>query len=196
MEKIYGFVQFSISDGSLDAFIKAAAACHEAILPDITGTQYYEWFINADGTRGYVIEVFDDLAAVALHGRMLAGRMEEVMQHATLRIDIGGNAPEPIQERMWQKLGAFSYIGPRIHGLMQQPTPHREPPAADARIYALASFRPYPGKEAILADLARRSFEVARSLDPGTLGMNCSAAQMAAGSRWMSTATPMQCWRT
>ncbi|MCG2840945.1 antibiotic biosynthesis monooxygenase [Sandaracinobacter sp. RS1-74] len=169
MGKIYGFGPIDIHEGQEEAFIEAARACHEAILPDLTGTRYYEWFLSADGRNGYVIELYDDPEAVALHGRMLDGRVAKVLQHATLRIEFAGEVPQILQDRMRERLGAVGYIGPRAFGLIEGPSPHRHPPSGDERILALAWFRPHDGQAEALSALARESFEQASAKDPGTL---------------------------
>ncbi len=170
MEKIYGFVPIDIHDGCTAAFIETARACHEAILPNIEGTQYYEWFLNEDGTKAYVLEVYDDSNGIALHGKMLDGRVSAVLEQATLRINFAGDVPEAVQDRMRQKLGEVSYSGRLSFGLMTEPSPHRVPPAGEERLYALAWFRPHEGKADQLRDLARQAFECARDKDPGTFG--------------------------
>ncbi len=170
MEKIYGFVPMAVREGQTLDFERAARACHEAILPNIAGTQHYEWFLSEDGRQGYVIEVYDDPAGVELHGAMLAGKVAGVMQHAQMRITFAGQVPDALQERMRRKLGETDYAGPRAFGRMDDPVPHRVPPPGDERVYALAWFRPRPGQAQRLRELARQSWERACTLDPGTLG--------------------------
>lgn len=170
MEKIYGFVPFAIQPGKTDAFIEAASECHKAALVDLTGTQCYEWFLNADGTQGYVIEVYDDPAAVAHHSKMMSGRVEFVRQVAEMKIHFAGDVPLPLQDRMRAKLGEVDYLGPRAFGRMSNPSPDRTPPLGDERIYALAWFRPREGKAAEFLALARQSYETACEHDPGTYG--------------------------
>ncbi|WP_176593561.1 antibiotic biosynthesis monooxygenase [Sphingobium sp. EM0848] len=170
MEKIYGFVSITVHEGRTDAFVTAARACHEAILPDITGTHYYEWYLSADGQQAYVIEVYDDPPAMALHGKMLDGRVSGVMEQADLRISFAGDVPDAVRERMRLKLGTVDYVGPRAFGRMNEPVPHRVPPAGDERVCALAWFRPHAGKAEAFRELARQSHERACERDPGTLG--------------------------
>ncbi len=170
MEKIYGFVPIAIKEGQTAAFEAAARACHDAILPDIGGTAYYEWYMSGDGLQAYVIEVYDDPAALALHGKMLDGRVAGVMDHADLQISFAGNVPDAVQDRMRQKLGGADYVGPRAFGRMTDPVPRRTPPAGDERLCALAWFRPHAGKAARFNELARQSYDRACERDPGTLG--------------------------
>ncbi|WP_157219224.1 putative quinol monooxygenase [Flavisphingomonas formosensis] len=170
MEKIYGFVAIDIEEGGREPFIAAARQCHDAILPDIAGTQYYEWFLSADGRRAYVIEVYDDPEAVALHGRMLDGRVGKVLEHAQFRISFAGNVPDALQDRMRERLGEVCFAGRLAHGRMTEPTPHRAPPPGDERVYALAWFRPHPGRADAFRTLAREAFDSACARDPGTQG--------------------------
>lgn len=170
MEKIYGFVPIAIHDGDTAAFEAAARACHDAILPDITGTQYYEWYLSADGRQAYVIEVYDDPAALALHGKMQNGRVAEVMAHADLSISFAGQVPDAVQDRMRQKLGRADYLGPLAFGRMTDPAPHRVPPPGDERLCALAWFQPHGGQAERFRDLARQAYDQASTLDPGTFG--------------------------
>lgn len=170
MEKIYSFVEIDIPDGKTDAVIVAARACFDPILPDITGTQYYEWFLSEDGRKGYVIEVYDDPKALALHSKMLDGRVAGVREHATMTVSFAGNVPEDLIARIAQRQGPVVHAGRLAFGLMTDPVPHRIPPQGDERIYALAWFRPHPGKVKALRDLARQSYDRVREADPATWG--------------------------
>ncbi|WP_068076762.1 antibiotic biosynthesis monooxygenase [Novosphingobium lentum] len=170
MEKIYGFVPIAIAEGQTDAFIAGAQGCHEAALADLTGTQAYEWFLSADGREAYVIEVYDDPAAVAHHSKMMDGRVAKLRDIAKFEITFAGNVPQMLQDRMADVLGDVEYAGPLAFGRMTEATPHRTPPAGDDRIYALAWFRPKQGMAAKLRDLARQAFDKACAADPGTHG--------------------------
>jgi quinol monooxygenase YgiN len=170
MEKIYGFVAIDVHEGQTAAFEAAARACHDAIVPNLAGTQYYEWFLSEDGRQGYVIEVYDDPAGLALHGQMLAGRVAAVMAHADMAITFAGQVPAALQDRMRDKLGHVDYAGPRAFGRMEDPVPHRVPPPGDDRVYALAWFRPHAGQAARFRELARQSWERACERDSGTWG--------------------------
>lgn len=170
MEKIYGFVPIAIAEGQTDAFVAGARACHEAALPDLTGTQAYEWFLSDDGRQAYVIEVYDDPAAVAHHSKMMDGRVAKLREIASFAITFAGAVPQALRERMASVLGKVDYVGPRAFGRMSQPTPHRVLLPGAERIYAVARFRPHPGTEAALRDLARQSYEQACAADPGTWG--------------------------
>lgn len=170
MDKIYGFVPITIADGDAEAFIAGARDCHQAALPDLTGTQAYEWFLSDDGREAYVLEVYDDPAAVAHHRKMMDGRMAKLHDFATFHFTFAGAVPEAMLETMRERLGAVDYVGPRAFGRMSEPTPHRAPTSGEERIYALASFRPKPGQAERLRDLAGQSFERACAADPGTWG--------------------------
>lgn len=170
MDKIYGFVPIAIDHGQTEAFIAGARGCHEAALPDLTGTPVYEWFLSDDGRQAYVIEVYDDAAAVAHHSRMMDGRVARLREFSRFEITFAGAVPQPLRNRMAAVLGDVTYIGPRAFGRMTEPTAHRIPPAGDDRIYALAWFRPHPEKSAQFRDLARQSYDRAVAADPGTWG--------------------------
>lgn len=169
MEKIYGFVRMAIKPGQTDAFVAGARACHEAALPDLTGTELYEWFLSADGQEAWVIEVYDDPAAVAHHGRMMDGKATLLRDYADISITFAGQVPVEMMDRMRERLGAAEYFGPRAAGLLNDPVTHRAPEPADSRICALAWFTPKPGKEAALKSLAMTSFARAKADDPGTM---------------------------
>lgn len=169
MEKIYGFVRIDIHPGQTDAFLEVAAQCFARAVPDLAGTELYEWFLSPDGRQAWVLEVYDDVEAIAHHGRMLRGKSSELRDHADIAITFAGAVPDTIIERMRERLGAAELFGPRSAGLLDAPTPHRSLPESDGRIMALAWFDPHPGKEADLRALAMTGFEKARSSDPGTM---------------------------
>jgi quinol monooxygenase YgiN len=168
MEKIYGFVEVAIPEGRAQDFIAGARACHEAALPDLTGTQVYDWFLSEDGRSAWVLEVYDDPAALAHHSRMMAGRVDRLLAIAEFRMTFAGLVPQALQDRMRQRLTATGWFGRRAHGLMTQPTPHRVPHGDP--ICALAWFTPREGQAETLRALAAESFAQARDHDPGTLG--------------------------
>lgn len=170
MDKIYGFVPIAIDEGCADMFIAGAQACHEAALPDLTGTQAYEWFISDDGRQAWVIEVYDDPAAVAHHSKMMDGRVAKLRDIAKFDITFAGAVPETMRDTMRERLGQVGYVGPRAFGRMTEPTPHRVPPDGGERVYAVAWFTPRPGQTDALRDLGRQAFERACAADPGTWG--------------------------
>lgn len=168
MDKIYGFVPIAIAEGRTEDFIAGARQCHEAALPDLTGTQAYEWFLSDDGRQAYVVEVYDDPAAVAHHSKMMDGRVGKLKELAEFRITFAGAVPEDMRAAMRARLGAVDYVGPRAYGRLTTPTPHRSPPPGDQRVLAVAWFTPKAGEAERLRDLARDSFERAVANDPGT----------------------------
>ena len=168
MGKIYGFVPVAIDEGKAEAFILGARACHDAALPDLTGTLAYEWYLSDDGRQAYVIEIYDDAAAVAHHSKMMDGRAAKLREFARFEILFAGDVPDALKERISQVLGAVDYAGPRAFGRLDEPAPHRSPPPSDERIFALAWFQPKPGQAAALRELARQSYERACEADPGT----------------------------
>lgn len=170
MEKIYGFVEIDIAEGQTEAFVAGARACHDAALPDLTGTQAYEWFLSDDGRRAFVIEVYDDPAAVAHHGKMMDGRVNALLGIARFRITFAGLVPDALRERMRERLGAVDWFGSRAHGLMTDPAPHRAVADNARQICALAWFTPREGQAGALRALAAEAFATARDKDPGTTG--------------------------
>lgn len=168
MDKIYGFVPIAIAEGRTADFVAGARLCHEAALPDLAGTLAYEWYLSDDGRQAYVIEVYDDPAAVAHHSRMMDGRVARLREMARFRILFAGDVPDALQERMRGVLGDVSHAGPRAFGRLDGPTPHRTPPPGDDLVFALAWFRPRSGQSEPLRALARESFERACANDPGT----------------------------
>lgn len=168
MDKIYGFVPIAIDAGRTQDFIDGARDCHDAALPDLTGTLLYEWYLSDDGRQAYVIEIYDDPAAVAHHSKMMDGRVARLRAYSTFEIIFAGNVPEALQDRMRGMLGSVEYAGSRAFGMVEGATLHRVPPAADEVVLALAWFRPRPGEAAALRALAAEAFERAVSLDPGT----------------------------
>ncbi|MFX8848562.1 hypothetical protein ABTM68_19910, partial [Acinetobacter baumannii] len=88
----------------------------------------------------FVIEVYDDPAAIAHHSRMMDGRVGRLLDFATLRITFAGLVPEPLREQMRARLGAVEWFGRLAQGLMTEPAPHRAAAGGDGRIYALAWF--------------------------------------------------------
>jgi quinol monooxygenase YgiN len=169
MEKIYGFVRMDIHPGKTEAFIEGAAECHRAASPDLRGTQLYEWFLSEDGREAWVIEVYDDPAAVAHHSKMLDGRATVLREFADIEIVFAGLVPDTIRESIRQRLGAVEYFGGLSQGLLNEPVDHRNPGDTSGRISALAWFTPHEGKAERLRELSERSFAKAKSDDPGTM---------------------------
>ena len=165
MEKIFGFVPITIQDGQTEAFIEGARECHKAALPDLTGTGAYEWFLAENGKDAYVIEIYDDPAAVAHHSKMMDGRVGKLKEIAEFKITFAGDVPEDMRAIMQKRLGAVEYVGPRAFGRLTDPAPHHTPPAGDERIYALAWFRPKPGQHETFRELARQSYDRAYHMD-------------------------------
>ena len=100
MEKIYGFVSIDIHEGQTEAFIERARACHDAAIPDLTGTQVYDWFLSADGRKAFVLEVYDNAEAVAHHGKMAGGKVGNLLDISDFRIMFAGDVPDVLVERM------------------------------------------------------------------------------------------------
>ena len=169
MEKIYGFVHIAIDAGHADDFRAGAAACHAAALPDLTGTELYEWFVSDDGREAWVIEVYDDPAAVAHHGKMMHGRSARLREFAQFDIIFGGHLRPGMLEAFRERLGTVCRFGRLVHGLLTEPVAHRDPAGPAEQVCALAWFTPRPGQATRLRALASETFARARDGDPGTL---------------------------
>lgn len=169
MEKIYGFVRMNIRPGHTEAFSEIAGQCFSRALPDLAGTELYEWFLSDDGREAWVLEVYDDADAIAHHGQMLQGKSSELRDHADISVTFAGAVPDTIVKRMRDRLGAAELFGGRQFGLMEEPVSHRQPVQDAGRIMALAWFTPKAGKEGELQALAKNAFETARASDPGTM---------------------------
>ena len=169
MEKIYGFVRMDIHPGQTDAFVAIGAECVSRAMPDLAGTELYEWYLSDDGRQAWVLEVYDDEEAIAHHSHMLQGKSTELRAHADIAITFAGAVPEALVARMRERLGDAGMFGRRSTGLLDKAASHRDPGAGTDHIMALAWFEPNEGKGEALRELAAASFEMARSSDPGTL---------------------------
>lgn len=172
MEKIYGFVSIDIHEGQTEAFIERARACHDAAIPDLTGTQVYDWFLSADGRKAFVLEVYDDADAVAHHSKMAGGKVGNLLDISDFRIMFAGDVPGALVERMRAKLGEASCYARLAMGRLSDPSPHRDIAGNGPceRVFATAFFRPHKGKAAEFRAVADELFAHACASDPGTWG--------------------------
>jgi quinol monooxygenase YgiN len=168
LEKIYGFVSLSIAEGREADFIAGARACHEAALPDLAGTDLYEWYLSDDGRQAWVIEVYDDPPAVAHHGRMMDGRPARLREFASFDIIFAGQVPSEMLEAMRTRLGDAADFGRLAHGLLTDRVAHRPVTDRPQQLCALAWFTPKPGQIRRLRHLADKACAQARTDGPGT----------------------------
>ena len=169
MEKIFGIVRMQIAPGATETFRERALACIGAASKDLTGTAAYEWFLAPDGNEALVIEVYDDVEAVALHGRMVGGTVLSVVEVAKFNITFAGDVPDPIIERMRSRLGRAELFGSRFQGRLTHEAAGSKGRDAGSMIFAIARFSIEPGKQEEFNALAREAFSLVEKHEPDTL---------------------------
>lgn len=169
MGKIYGIVRMDIHDGATDQFRARAAEILEAAKPDLTGTIAYEWFLAEHGRTAWVIEIYDDAAAIAHHSKMVGKYMAALKETASVSIEFAGDVPEAMMEQMRARLGDVGYAGPRLQGLLEAPAPASVGPKVGEMIFAVARFAIHPGKLEQFRTLAAEAFDLVQANEPGTL---------------------------
>lgn len=169
MGKIYGIVRMDIHEGAEVLFRERAAAIMEAAKPDLTGTVAYEWFLAEDGRTAWVIEIYDDPAAIAHHSKMVGKLMPALKETAAISIDFAGDVPAEMMEAMRARLGEVGYAGPRFQGLINGPAPARVGDHVGEMIFAVAHFSLLPGMEQTFRELAAEAFDLVKTGEPGTL---------------------------
>jgi quinol monooxygenase YgiN len=169
MEKIFCIVEIDVAPGREDQFRRRAEACIAAARQDLSGTAAYEWFIAEDGRSATVIEAYDDVAAVMLHAKLAGAAVQQVLEISRFRLEFMGAVPPAIVERMRERLGATTFLGPRFQGRLTAPAPGRPGPNAGAMIFAVARFAIPPGQGAAFRALAAEAFARVAANEPGTL---------------------------
>ena len=169
-EKLFGIVHFFINPGETEAFKEKAQACMEAAKADLTGTQAYEWFISPDGTQAFVIEIYDGVAGLNHHGKMVGKTMPALLAHSTLKIKFAGDMPTDLFAQYTKRFPNAEHAGPRFQGKLQTPAPGTASSGPDTKIFAIARFSVHPGQEALFRELAEDCFAHVARTDPGTSG--------------------------
>jgi quinol monooxygenase YgiN len=170
MGKIFGIVHMDIKAGQEAAFREAAVQTIEAAKADLTGTVAYEWFLAEDGRSCTVLEIYDDMAAIAIHSRLVGKMLAPVKEAAVFSLEFAGDPPPDFVEGIRQRLGAAEVFGPLFQGRLQAPAAGIVGPHAGTMIFAVARFAIHPGKEAEFRDVAQQCFAAVEAREPGTLG--------------------------
>lgn len=110
MNTIRTVARASIHPGKLEEFTAIAEECLAATRRD-TGTQSYEWYLNADRTECVALEVYDDSNAVLAHVGNLGDLLGQLMAVSDLTLEIFGD-PSPELRQVGASMGAkvYSYL--------------------------------------------------------------------------------------
>lgn len=86
MSRIEYVVEFTIHPGSLDDFKTAARKVIRRVRAEEPGTAGYQWYFSTDGRKCYVVERFENSAALVAHARgsVLADLLPRLLQLSTL----------------------------------------------------------------------------------------------------------------
>jgi quinol monooxygenase YgiN len=85
MGQITLVAEIEIHPGSLARFKSVVAELVAAVQANEPGALRYEWFLSADGTRDWNIEVFADSQAVVAHMRNVGDLVPRLLETATFR---------------------------------------------------------------------------------------------------------------
>lgn len=170
MDTIYILAGMDIRAGQEAGFVAAARACQDAVAQDPAGTQAYEWFLSDDRRSALVIEAYDDAEALGRHIRVAGAQAGAIRAHADSALEFAGGVPEPMLDRMRERLGEVGFAGPRFLGRMEGPTPAPARTQQGQLIAAIARFSVHAGKQEEFRALAQECFDKVVANEPGTLG--------------------------
>ncbi len=169
-EKLFSIVHFFINPGESQAFKEKAQACMAAAKTDLTGTYAYEWFISPDESQAFVIEIYDGVAGLSHHGKIVGKTMPALLAHASLKIKFAGDMPADLFTQYTKRFPNAEHAGPRLQGKLQSPAPGAANPAPSGKIFAVARFSVHPGQEAAFRALAEDCFAHVANTEPATSG--------------------------
>ena len=91
MNEITLIVEFAVKPGHAEAYRAASGRMRAAVDADEPGTRRYDWWLDADGARGFNLEVFADSAALAHHMDNTAGLVGDLLAAAdVVRVEVLG----------------------------------------------------------------------------------------------------------
>lgn len=103
MNAINYIVEFTLKPGKLDDFKRAADGFIERSRDDEPGTKTYQWYMNADNSKCYLHEAFDDSAGLVAHaaGPSVQGHIGELLEASDItRFEAFGNPNGQAQEAL------------------------------------------------------------------------------------------------
>ena len=97
-EGIRKVVEVSINAGKLDIFKQVAARFIEKANTE-PGTLSYEWFLNTDGSRCSILELYQDSEALLIHLKNVRDLYEPLFEVSQLtRVDVFGDSNAEVRE--------------------------------------------------------------------------------------------------
>jgi len=169
-EKIFSVARFTINPGNLEAFREKASACMEAIMPDLAGTQAYEWFLQEDGLACSVLEIYDGINALNRHGRQVGRIIPQILTLGALEVDFAGDMTPEMLAQYRKFLPGAQFAGARMFGKCRAPAPGAASANPGQKIVAFTRFSVHPGQEALFRERAQQCFELVDATEPGTSG--------------------------
>jgi quinol monooxygenase YgiN len=112
MSQLQITASFTIHDGKLDEFKKAAEACMASVREKDTGTSQYDWFFNDDQSVCVVREAYASSEAVLGHIGNLGDLMGQLLGTADMDLEVFGDVSAELKE-------AAAGLSPRYYSLFQ-----------------------------------------------------------------------------
>lgn len=100
MTSIYLTVEFTITPGKVDAFKKLARQLIDGTSKE-AGTLGYQWYLNSDETKCYLIELYRDSGAILAHLNNVGPVLQKLLEASKVtRFEVFGSVSAEVEKAL------------------------------------------------------------------------------------------------